>query len=520
MKNVTKKLAGILLILSLLLSCGNFAQAKAAIKLSKRIVNLKMGKKTTLKLKKANGKKIKAGKIKWSSTNKKIAKVSKKGVVTGVKAGTANITAKYRAKKYTCKVTVKANRAANNTPSTPASTATPPTGEDTTISEYSVKASDGTTITAKRGQTAIHAYQSYSGKNRSGVKTLLPNFESYTGGEFIVYADEMYQDEWSKGYLYEGYSAMDGYEYTPVPCYRMNYIMPFGDDTKNWTNQYIKMLAEFGFTLSETTNNIYSTDYFLRYNGTESITGDICCTYNLVGFFIKYDMHIEVSEYGSYGTMVSFEYPVEFGVEMDSVNAITQDTSIASKYFPANNRSFFAFGGNMEATEFINLEVNESRLKKGAVFTHSDLAEESEKEDGYCVMILKNTRRAEDKSEAINLYPSSDKVKEAEIKVLEADSKNIAFYFKLKLVGRTSHTFVYEGIASGVPENKSTGSVTVPPSITLGNVCSTCYGRKICPVCLGRKGMSYPTYGQSGFSGWVNCAGCNGTGKCWKCGGK
>ena len=45
--------------------------------------------------------------VKWSTSNKKIATVSSKGVVKAVKKGTATITAKYKGKKYTCKVTVK-----------------------------------------------------------------------------------------------------------------------------------------------------------------------------------------------------------------------------------------------------------------------------------------------------------------------------------------------------------------------------------------------------------------------------
>ena len=70
------------------------AAAKKKVKLNKTKVVLKVGKKTTLKLK--NNKK----KVKWSSNKKKVATVKKKG--------TAKITAKVGKKKYVCKVTVKA----------------------------------------------------------------------------------------------------------------------------------------------------------------------------------------------------------------------------------------------------------------------------------------------------------------------------------------------------------------------------------------------------------------------------
>ncbi len=62
----------------------------------------------TLKVKGAKGK------LKWSTSNKKIASVSKKGKVTAKAKGTALIKAKAGKKTYTCKVTV-AKRALNQT---------------------------------------------------------------------------------------------------------------------------------------------------------------------------------------------------------------------------------------------------------------------------------------------------------------------------------------------------------------------------------------------------------------------
>lgn len=47
------------------------------------------------------------GKVKWSTSNKKIAKVNSKGVVTGVAPGKCTVTATAGKKKYKCTVTVK-----------------------------------------------------------------------------------------------------------------------------------------------------------------------------------------------------------------------------------------------------------------------------------------------------------------------------------------------------------------------------------------------------------------------------
>lgn len=76
------------------------AQA-ASIKLNKKAISLDVGK--TQKLKVTGTK----AKVKWSSTNARVAKVRKSGIVTAVSSGTATIKAKVGKKVMYCKVTVK-----------------------------------------------------------------------------------------------------------------------------------------------------------------------------------------------------------------------------------------------------------------------------------------------------------------------------------------------------------------------------------------------------------------------------
>ena len=71
--------------------------------ISNKNIDLSVGKNVTLKM---NGTKQK---VTWSSSDKKIASVNKKGIVKGIKKGNAIITANIGGKKYTCKVTVKKN---------------------------------------------------------------------------------------------------------------------------------------------------------------------------------------------------------------------------------------------------------------------------------------------------------------------------------------------------------------------------------------------------------------------------
>lgn len=119
---ITKIIVSALLIASLAVTAVPvYSLAKAKVKLNKTKITLYVGKTATLKLK--NNKQ----KVKWSSSNKKVATVSSKGKVKGIKKGKATITAKVGKKKYTCKVTVKAKNTdtSRNTVPTQKPTAVP-----------------------------------------------------------------------------------------------------------------------------------------------------------------------------------------------------------------------------------------------------------------------------------------------------------------------------------------------------------------------------------------------------------
>lgn len=80
----------------------NKAEAKVKKpKLSKTSLELKEGDSATLRLNNAIAKKVK-----WYSSNKKVATVSSKGKIKAISFGNVIITAKYKNKSYKCKVTV------------------------------------------------------------------------------------------------------------------------------------------------------------------------------------------------------------------------------------------------------------------------------------------------------------------------------------------------------------------------------------------------------------------------------
>lgn len=120
MKNMKKVFAFVLalaMILTTYQPTATYAATKAPT-ISAKKMTLQVGSKKTLTVKNAG----KNATLKWSSSKKSVATVSKKGVVKAVKVGTANVKCKVvtKSKKHytlTCKVTVK-NAAVSKTVST------------------------------------------------------------------------------------------------------------------------------------------------------------------------------------------------------------------------------------------------------------------------------------------------------------------------------------------------------------------------------------------------------------------
>lgn len=137
MEEVSMKKAkglSIILVFALALSILPAIPASAKVKISATKKTLYVGKSMTLKV---TGTKKK---VKWSSSNKKVATVTQKGKVTAKKKGTTTIQAKVAKSTFKCKVTVK-NQSENKVPEPttipyetpePDSTKTPDTGSDVT----------------------------------------------------------------------------------------------------------------------------------------------------------------------------------------------------------------------------------------------------------------------------------------------------------------------------------------------------------------------------------------------------
>ena len=97
-KRINKIIAIFFMFLCLMLST---TSVSAAPKINKKTATVYVNKTITLRI---NGAKRK---VKWRSSNAKIASVNKNGVVRGKRAGKAKITGYLNGKRYVCRVTVK-----------------------------------------------------------------------------------------------------------------------------------------------------------------------------------------------------------------------------------------------------------------------------------------------------------------------------------------------------------------------------------------------------------------------------
>ncbi len=94
--------AAVLLVTAVvIMGCLSHQAEAETVQLNKSKTTVYIGKSTTLKIK-GTGKKVR-----WISSNKNIATISKKGKVTGKKSGQVTITAKVGSRRYICNITVK-----------------------------------------------------------------------------------------------------------------------------------------------------------------------------------------------------------------------------------------------------------------------------------------------------------------------------------------------------------------------------------------------------------------------------
>lgn len=163
----------IFMILALVVGIlGNGSQVQAAkVRLNMTKKTLTVGKQVTLKVKGTRKK------VKWSSSNKKVASVSSKGKVKAKKAGKATITAKVGKKKYKCRITVKKKTATTQKKTTEKNT-----------EKSTEKATEKTTEKSTEKTTEKTTEESTEKNTEETEQTTNPSEETkkYNAGEYSI----------------------------------------------------------------------------------------------------------------------------------------------------------------------------------------------------------------------------------------------------------------------------------------------------------------------------------------------
>lgn len=194
MRNLRKIMALLLMavmVAGMLVVPGGNAQAakKKKVQLNKKTVTLEVGKKVTLKLKNAPKKKT----ITWSSNEKKIASVSKRGVVTAKKVGKANITAKVNGKKYVCKVTVKEIQATTTEATTQQNTTTEAPKPENPTTPNTPTTPDNPTDSDKPATSDNSVLKNTKGKNADDVAVLSKIVPKYSNAFDVDLDSDQYE---------------------------------------------------------------------------------------------------------------------------------------------------------------------------------------------------------------------------------------------------------------------------------------------------------------------------------------
>ena len=169
------------------------AATKKKVALNKTKLTLYVGEAYQLKLSNT-----KAAKVKWSTSNKKIVTVDKKGKVTAKKKGSAKVTAKVGKKSYTCKVTIKVKPKLNKTKLTLI------TGEKYQLKLSNVKASSVKWLTSNKKIVTVDKKGKVTAKKKgSATITVKAEGKSYKCKITVKNAPAISK---TKIEIYDGYS--------------------------------------------------------------------------------------------------------------------------------------------------------------------------------------------------------------------------------------------------------------------------------------------------------------------------
>ena len=183
--------------------------------------------------------------IKWSSSNKDVATVNKKGKVTAKKAGTATITAKIGSTKYKCKISVVNN-------------------------------ANSITVGQANALKSANSYLDFLAFSKKGLKGQL-EFEGYTDSE-IDYAINNCDADWKKQALKSAKSYLDSLSFSKKGLIKQLEFEKFEDNeieyainncNANWYEEAVECAKSYLNSSSFSRDSLYNQLEFEDFEADE-----------------------------------------------------------------------------------------------------------------------------------------------------------------------------------------------------------------------------------------------------------
>ena len=367
MNNLNKKKLIVLLTWILFVSLFVPVSVHAAtVKLNKKTVTLEVGKTTTLKV---TGTKKK---VTWSSSNKKVATVTKKGKVSAKKKGTATIYAKVNSKKLKCKVTVKAKAAKVTTPLT--TYWAPGSKVSEALRNYVKKttnANDKANYIPKKDRIAVF--------DMDGTLTCETFYTYYDTMMFIEYCLKDHPDKVSEELKKEAASIKPGYvageelarnfakAYAGMTIQELyNYAVQFGKKkTASFNN--MRYIDGFYLPMVEVVKYLYDNDFTIYVvSGTERTTTRAIVANSPIKDYVTPNHVIgtefEVKLKGHETTPSNMDYKYADGDELVITGGFIQKNLNANKSIyierEIGQRPVLAFGNSGSDTSMMNYALD------------------------------------------------------------------------------------------------------------------------------------------------------------------
>lgn len=352
-------------------------------------------------------------------------------------------------------------------------------------SSFSIKTTDGQTLEAKPGYTAISHTGTATPESSHNTSLIFPYLGDYVAGISEVGTEK----------------AKTGGAYSTV------YYFDKAPDIDS-VKKYIGSLSSYSCTLEKTWGES-SKDPVYYLNCSKKVThGGV--SYGTKNYDLQITVYASKTPY-----FVEIVYPSEIGFDYSSLGSSSSSdtTTVKTDCSYSDGKYYFHITGYCDKDNKITVLFDPKTYTVGSSISYSDFKKQKDAgKSSLCDLIVHGKKG----------YLDISDTKDITVKVLEISETAVAISLKIIYMDGSNQRLVQAvAVTDGNPdETVNSDNSAVAPIVSPGtgsNVCSACggSGRVICHVC--------------GGDGQSLCPNCNGTGsyslggslvRCTRCGGK